>query len=95
MENKKKRVCCLTGPQRLNEKTMPQCQYSKRATASLRKMGWVIVDEQEEAGVSGLRIAKQRDKLQIIQQNALKNSMFCLSTCLTDWGAGMMRHPLS
>lgn len=75
MENSKKRVCCLYRASTLkqvekDDAPMPVQQKSCREFAE--KMGWVIVDEQEEAGVSIFKkSAKQRDKLQIIQQNAL------------------------
>ena len=53
------------------------------------KMGWVIVGEEQETGVSGYKVsADDRDKLQLIKKYAEQaSSIFCLSSCSTDWAA--------
>jgi DNA invertase Pin-like site-specific DNA recombinase len=75
MENNKKRVYCLYRESTLkqvekDDVPMPVQQKSCREFAE--KMGWEIVDEKEESGVSGFKkTAKQRDKLQEIQYAAV------------------------
>jgi DNA invertase Pin-like site-specific DNA recombinase len=88
MENNKKRVCCLYRESTLkqvekDDVPMPVQQNSCREFAE--KMGWEIVDEQEESGVSGFKkSAKQRDKLQLIQQNAVLKKFDVLLVFLFD-----------
>ena len=88
MEYKKKRACCLYRESTLNQvekdgTPMPVQQKSCREFAE--KMGWEIVDEQEESGVSGFKkSAKQRDKLQLIQHNAVLKKFDVLLVFLFD-----------
>ena len=75
----KKRVCCL-----YRVSTDKQVDYDEKNEADIPmqrkachrfadKMGWEIVHEEQEEGVSGHKIrAENRDKLQAIKELALK-----------------------
>ena len=60
------------------------------------KMGWTIVHEEQEDGVSGHKVrAENRDKLQIIKERAKQgNSIFCLCSCLTASGVSLTKRLL-
>ena len=71
------RVCCLyrvsttkqVDHDELNQADIPVQRKACREFAE--KMGWIIVGEEQEAGVSGFKVsANDRDKLQIIKKKA-------------------------
>ncbi len=71
------RVCCLyrvsttkqVDHDELNQADIPVQRKACREFAA--KMGWTIVDEEQEAGVSGYKVsANDRDKLQLIKKKA-------------------------
>ena len=51
------------------------------------KMGWIIVGEEQETGVSGYKVsADDRDKLQLVKKRRSKvSSIFSWCSCLTGW----------
>ena len=59
------------------------------------KMGWVIVGEEQETGVSGYKVsADDRDKLQLIKKYGEQGKFdILLSSCSTDWAASQMKPP--
>ena len=60
-----------------------------------KKMGWIIVGEEQETGVSGFKVsADDRDKLQLVKEKAeLKKFDICWCSCSTAWAAGLMKPP--
>ena len=71
------RVCCLyrvsttkqVDHDELNQADIPVQRKACREFAE--KMGWIIVEEEQEAGVSGFKVsANDRDKLQHIKRQA-------------------------
>ena len=60
------------------------------------KMGWIIVGEEKETGVSGYKVsADDRDKLQLIKKYAeQENSISCSYSCSTVWVVNRMKLPL-
>jgi len=71
------RVCCLyrvsttkqVDHDELNQADIPVQRKACREFAD--KMGWVIVEEEQEAGISGYKVsANDRDKLQLIKKKA-------------------------
>jgi DNA invertase Pin-like site-specific DNA recombinase len=75
MKNNKKRVCCLyrvSTLKQVEKDDIPMPVQQKSCHEFAERMGWVIVDEKVEEGVSGFKVsAKNRDKLQEIRQDAL------------------------
>jgi len=59
------------------------------------RMGWQIVGEKHETGVSGYKVsANDRDKLQLIKKNTQNrvNSIYCWYSCSTGLDANLTKH---
>ena len=59
------------------------------------KMGWVIVGEEQETGVSGYKVSADA-VINCSSSRSMRSrasSIFCLSSCSTDWAASQMKHP--
>ena len=57
------------------------------------RMGWTIVGEEQETGVSGYKVsADDRDKLQLIKKRAV-SSISCWYSCLIGWVGNQMKRP--
>lgn len=87
----KLRVCCLyrvsTAKQvdhdELNQADIPMQRKACREFAE--KMGWTIVREEQETGVSGYKVsAYDRDKIQTIREEALKGTFDILLVFMFD-----------
>ncbi len=97
---KQNRVCCL-----YRVSTDKQVDYDNNHEADIpmqrkachkfaNKMGWSIVHEEQEDGVSGHKVrAENRDKIQIIKELARKKKFdILLSLCLTESDVLQMKH---
>lgn len=85
------RVCCLyrvsTAKQvDRNEQNQADIPVQRKACHEFaEKMGWTIVREEQEAGVSGFKVsAYDRDKIQLIRDEALKGSFDILLVFMFD-----------
>lgn len=85
------RVCCLyrvstTKQVDLNADNQADIPVQRKACHEFAdRMGWDIVREEQEAGVSGFKVsAYDRDKLQIIRDEALKGSFDILLVFMFD-----------
>lgn len=85
------RVCCLyrvsTAKQvDHNEQNQADIPMQRKACHEFaEKMGWTIVREEQEAGVSGFKVsAYDRDKIQLIRDEALKGSFDILLVFMFD-----------
>ena len=60
------------------------------------QMGWTIVGEEQEDGVSGFKVsANDRDKLQLLKDRAEKGKFDTYwYSCSTVWAANRTRRPL-
>ena len=85
------RVCCLYRVSTVkqvdfdeaNQANIPMQKNACRAFAA--KMGWTIVYEEQEAGVSGYNVsATERDKLQLIKDYAIENAFDILLVFMFD-----------
>ena len=98
----KERVCCLyrvsTDKQvDYNDKNQADIPMQRRKCHQFAdQMGWVIVHEEQEDGVSGHKVrAENRDKLQTIKDLPSKaSSIFCWCSCLTASGVSLTKRPL-
>ena len=79
MNEKNNRVCCLyrvSTDKQVDHNTNNEADIPMQRKACHRfaeKMGWQIVHEEQEEGVSGHKVrAASRDKLQIIKDEARK-----------------------
>ena len=77
------RVCCLyrvstTKQVDIDEQNQADIPVQRKACRDYaEKMGWVIVKEEKEAGVSGFKVsANDRDKIQLIKEYAEKGDHF-------------------
>lgn len=80
-----------------NDKNQADIPMQRKAChVFCEKMGWVIVHEEQEEGVSGHKVrAENRDKLQIIKELAKqKKLIFCWCSCLTASGVSLTKRPL-
>ena len=91
MTELKNRVCCLyrvstekqVDHNNNNEADIPM--QRKACHSFAQKMGWVIVREEQEEGVSGHKVrAASRDKLQAIKEEALKKNFDILLVFMFD-----------
>lgn len=85
------RVCCLyrvsTAKQvDHNEQNQADIPMQRKACHEFaEKMGWTIVREEQEAGVSGFKVSTyDRDKIQLIRDEALKGSFDVLLVFMFD-----------
>lgn len=92
-----KRVCCLYRVSTLKQVEKDDIPMQKqRCHEFAAQMGWDIVREFSEKGVSGFKVsAKQRDAIQEIQREAALNAFDILYSCLTGWVAAMTKRPSS
>ena len=60
------------------------------------KMGWTIVHEEQEDGVSGHKVRAETGTSCKLSKSAPSrgNSIFCLCSCLTASGVSLMKRPL-
>ena len=80
-----------------NDKNQADIPMQRKAChAFCEKMGWTIVHEEQEDGVSGHKVrAENRDKLQIIKERASRASLiFCWCSCLTASDGSRTKRPL-
>ena len=92
-----KRVCCLYRVSTLKQVEKDDIPMQKqRCHEFAAQMGWDIVREFSEKGVSGFKAsAKQRDAIQEIQREAALNAFDILYSCLTGWVTAMTKRPSS
>ena len=98
----KNRVCtlyCVSTDKQVDHNDNNQADIPmqrKTCHAFCEKMGWTIVHEEQEDGVSGHKVrAENRDKLQIIKDRPSRVSLiFCWCSCLTVSDGSQTKHPL-
>lgn len=91
MNEKNNRVCCLyrvSTDKQVDHNTNNEADIPMQRKACRRfaeKMGWQIVHEEQEEGVSGHKVrAASRDKLQIIKDEARKGNFDILLVFMFD-----------